>query len=241
MPTKEKPKAVCHPERDAWARNLCRSCFDSVRKTGKLPTTLRGPERIAAEEFAPLVGSSRPRLHPSTIEPIAIKPAQKAEPAFNTADPKVSEFVAGAVVKSLLDYRAAARMLKPDLSPVQQATLAYQLECDANVQAAVQSKMAKRGLDEASKQQYISILWSMIGDTRPESEKLRLQALRLLSKVFLPEGSPAGLEKPADLPIVDLDAGLEKMGLSKSVITSAQFRSDVDPETQADLDSEEEQ
>ena len=51
-----KIKAVCHPERDAWAHHLCRSCFDSVQKTGKLPTTLRGPERIAAEENAKQLG-----------------------------------------------------------------------------------------------------------------------------------------------------------------------------------------
>jgi hypothetical protein len=235
MTMETKIKAVCHPERDAWAHHLCRSCFDSVRKTGKLPTTLRGPERIAAEEFVPRVGSSRKKLHPSTIDPIAIKAAQNDEPAFNTFDPKVSEYIAGAVVKSLLDYRSAARMLKPDFSPSHQAVLAYQLERDANVQAAVQRELAKRGLDESSKEQYVKILWSMVGDTRPESEKLRLQALRLLSKVFLPESQPVGIAKPEALPISDISEGLKQMGLGPEVL--AQVSASV-PELDDQTDEE---
>src|SRR5439155_8166818 len=107
---------------------------------------------------------------------------------------------------------------KPDFSPSQQAVLAYQLERDANIQAAVQRELAKRGLDEASKQQYVSILWSMVGDTRPESEKLRLQSLRLLSKVFLPESQSTGVARPEALPIVDLAEGLKQMGLGPEVL-----------------------
>jgi hypothetical protein len=42
------------------------------------------------------------------IEPKVIK-VEQSEPAFNTADPKVSDFIAGAVVKNLLSYPAAVR------------------------------------------------------------------------------------------------------------------------------------
>lgn len=220
MAMKPKINAVCHPDRNAWAHHLCRSCFDTVRKTGKLLTSLRGPERIAAEEYVPLVGNSRKKLHPSGIEPVAVKSAQTEEPAFNTADPLVASHISGAIVKALLDFRSAVRVLRPDLTPFQQATLAYALERDPNIQAAVQTELAKRGLGDEDKRQYIAMLWQMAGDIRPESEKLRLQSLRLLARVFLPEGTQAGAVKPESLPLQGLDAGLEKMGLSDSVVAA---------------------
>jgi len=241
MALKEKIKAVCHPKKEAWAHRLCRSCFDSVRKTGKLPTTLRGPERIAAEEFVPLVGHGRKKLHPSTIEPIAIKPAQIEEPAFNTFDSRVAEHVAGAVVKSLLDFHAAARLLQPDFPEHKQAALAHQLECDPNVQSAVQLELSKRGLGAEDKQRYVSMLWQMAGDTRPQSEKLRLQALRLLARVFLPEGQPAGSQKPEPLLVSDLDAGLERMGIGSQIEKQVPDVAAIDPETKAELESEEQE
>src|SRR5439155_207994 len=113
------------------ARSLCRACSDlAARGIHECPPTVP-PEACEATEAAmqevPISKKMGPRLHPSTIEPKAIK-VEQVEPAFNTADPKVSDFIAGAVVKNLLSYPAAVRQLKPDLPPVQQATLAYQLE-----------------------------------------------------------------------------------------------------------------
>ena len=237
MALKEKIRAVCHPEKDAWAHRLCRSCYDTVRKTGKLPTTLHGPERIAAEVFVQYVGHGK-KLHPSTIEPIALKPAQNDEPAFNTFDPRVAEHVAGAVVRSLLDFHAAARLLKPDFAPYKQAELAHQLERDPNVHAAVQAELAKRGLGEEDKQRYISMLWQMAGDTRPQSEKLRLQALRLMARVFLPEGSPAQ-SAPTNLPISGLEDGLEKMGIGSQIEKQVSDGvSEMDPDAKEELESE---
>jgi|SRR5579864_1036801 len=240
MALKEKIRAVCHPEKDAWAHQLCRSCYDTVRKTGKLPTTLHGPERIAAEQFVQYVGNGRKKLHPSTVEPIVVKPAQiDEEKVFNTYDPRVAEHVAGAIVKSLLDYHAAARLLKPDFAPHKQAELAHALERDPNIHAAVQTELAKRGLGDEDKQRYISMLWQMAGDTRPQSEKLRLQSLRLLARVFLPEGHPTGSQKPEALPLAGIDEGMEKMGIGSQIDRQVSDGiAEVDPDAKEELDSE---
>jgi hypothetical protein len=99
----------------------------------------------------------------------------------------------------------------------------------------VQKELAKRGLGDEDKQRYISMLWQMAGDVRPQSEKLRLQALRLLARVFLPEGSPAGASKPEALPLAGIDEGMEKMGIGSQIDKQVS-----DGVAEIDLDAKEE-
>ena len=152
-----------------------------------------------------------------------IPAAVQKEPAFNTADPAVAQHIAGAVAKALHDFRAAARILRPDLSLGAQAGLAHQLEHDPHVRAALQQELAKLGLTDEAKQKYFSLLWSAATDMSPQRERDRLNAMRLLARAFLPAENPSGKnEKPATLPIVDLNKGLDAMGLGDSVVAAAQ-------------------
>jgi hypothetical protein len=67
--------------------------------------------------------------------------------------------------------------------------------------------------------------------------------MRLLARAFLPAENPSGKnDQPATLPIVDLNAGLEAMGLGDAVVPSAQSDSgfEIDEETRSEMEREEE-
>jgi hypothetical protein len=220
------------------AKGLCKPCFDFFRKQAK--TNLAPPEiadelRAKVEAAGSLVPREDKRFRPvpasasgaarqlaEEIQPsVKVFDAVPKELPFNTADPVVAQHVAGAVAKSLHDFRAAAKILRPDLSPADQAGLAYQLERDPHVGAALQAELAKLGLTDEAKQKYFALLWSAATDFRPQAERDRLNAMRLLGRAFLPSDNPSGkTEAPATLPIVGLDAGLDKMGLSDAVVAS---------------------
>lgn len=254
-----KKQTICGHEVH-HAKGLCRPCFDFFRKQAKtniappdiadnlrskveaagilvpredkrfrpLPSSASGAARQLAEEVAPAVS--------------VIDPAQK-ERAYDTADPKVASHIASAVAKALHDYRAAARILRPDLAPAEQATLAHQLEQDQHVRAALQQELAKLGLTDEAKQKYFSLLWSAATDMRPQAERDRLNAMRLLGRAFLPAENPSGKnEAPAALPIEDLGKGLDQMGLSDAAVAAAQTNSnfEIDESTRNELEQDQE-
>src|SRR5262249_55235792 len=109
--------------------------------------------------------------------------------------------------------------------PAAQAILAHQLEQDPHVAAALQQELAKLGLTDDAKQKYFSLLWSAATGLRPQAERDRLNAMRLLGRAFLPSENPGKNEAPVTLPISDLNAGLEAMGLGDSVVAAAQENS----------------
>jgi hypothetical protein len=82
-------------------------------------------------------------------------------------------------------------------------------------------------------------VWRHALDDDPRNERKQIAALRLLARGFgLGEQSGKDFEKPAALPIVDLQVGLERMGLGDEVLTSvpaAEFRS-ADLEREAEED-----
>jgi hypothetical protein len=243
------------------AKGLCRSCFDFFRKQSKtniappdIPDELRGKVEAAGllvpredKRFRPLPSSAsaaaRQLAEEVTPARVAVASSVQKKLPYDTSDPKVAAHIAGAVAKSLHDFRAAVRILRPDLSPADQASLAHALEQDPYVRAAVQTELAKLGLTEEAKQKYFSLLWSAATDLRPQAERDRLNAMRLLGRAFLPAENPSGKnDKPATLAIVDLNAGLEVMGLGESVVQSAQSDSafEIDAETRAEMERDEE-
>lgn len=241
------------------ARGLCRSCHDFFRKQSKTnvaPPDIADELRVKVEAAGLLVPREDKRFRPlpssasgaarqlaEEVSPAVSTPAAvQKEPAFNTADPAVAQHIGGAVAKSLHDFRAAVRMLRPDLNPGEQAGLAHQLEHDPHVRAALQQELAKLGLTDEAKQKYFSLLWSAATDMSPQRERDRLNAMRLLARAFLPAENPSGKnEKPATLPIADLTKGLEAMGLGDSVVAAAQQDSsfEVDEETRTEMEREE--
>ena len=254
-----RKQAVCGHE-PHHARGLCRNCHDFFRKQSKtniappdVPDHLRAKVEAAGalvpredKRFGPIptTPSGTARLLAEEISPaIALpKPTQNDMP-FDTSDPKVAAHIAGAVAKSLHDFKAAARMLRPDLKPADQATLAYQLEQDPYVRASLQQELEKLGLSDDAKKRFIALLWSSATDLRPQAEKDRSNARRLLARAFLPAENPSSKnEAPVPLPITNLDAGLDRMGLGDDVVASVQTTQtsnfEIDEDTQAEMDRE---
>lgn len=198
MAKPKQPKmSVCHPTLLAYAKSLCRACYDSKRWTGRLPASVSGEARKLADEISGQVPRADRRF--------------EATKYVRTDRPDVANFVAGAIVKNFMDVGKAVEQIKPDLSPVQQAQTAHDLENDPNVQAAVQSELKRLGLDAASKEEYIRLLWRYAASEKLEDEKRQLTSLRLLGKAFLPE--QVQIEAPETLPLRGLDEGLKRMGL----------------------------
>jgi hypothetical protein len=243
------------------AKGLCRPCHDFFRKQAKTNIAPPGvPEelRVKVEAAGMLVPREDKRFRPLPESPSAaarqlaeevspsikvVKVVQKELP-FDTSDPKVASHIAGAVAKSLHDFRAAAKLLRPDLSSAEQATLANQLEQDPYVRAALQEELAKLGLTDDAKKLYISLLWSSATDMRPQAEKDRSNARRLLARAFLPSENPSGKnDTPVPLPISNLEAGLDNMGLGDEVVASVPAtqisNSDLDEETREEMEREE--
>ena len=216
--TKQPKMAVCHPTLPAYAKSLCRSCYDSKRWTGRLPTSVSGEVRKLADEISGPVPRADRRF--------------EATKYVRTDRPAVANFVAGAIVKNLMDVERAVDEIKPDLSPVQKAQTAHELENDPNILAAVQTELQRLGLDAESKEQYIRLLWRYAASEAPENEKRQLTSLRLLGKAFLPE--QVQIEAPETLPLRGLDEGLKRMGLGGDAVAT------LGPTNPVDLDDENE-
>lgn len=255
-----RKQTICGHEQH-HAKGLCRPCFDFFRKQAKTniaPPDIADELRAKVEVAGMLVPREDKRFRslPTTASGAARQLAEEVKPAINviadsaqkkipydTSDPQVAQHIAGAVAKSLHDFRAAARVLRPDLSPADQAILANQLEHDPHVRAALQGELAKLGLTDDAKQKYFSLLWSAATDMRPQAERDRLNAMRLLGRAFLPAENPTGkTEVPADLPIVDLNKGLDAMGLGESAVESAQLNSsfEIDESTRNEMERDQE-
>ena len=252
-----RKQTVCTHE-PHHAKSLCRPCFDFFRKQPK--TNIAPPEildelraKVEAagalvpredKRFRPLPssvsGAARQlfkEVHPA-VKVVDPPPVQKKFP-YDTADPKVAAYIAGAVAKALHDFRAAVRSLRPDLSPADQASLAHQLEQDQYVRAALQSELAKLGLTDEAKQKYFALLWSAATDMRAQAERDRLNAMRLLARAFLPsEDAGRKNDAPVVLPIAGLEQGLRDMGLSELTSAQATDAFEVDDETRKEMERE---
>lgn len=195
-PKQQPANAICHADRPAYARSLCRACYDSVRWRGKLPTTLAGEGRKIAEELAGKI-------------PCAARKPASASTYLRTIRPKVAEYVAGVVVKNALDIEKAVEELKPELSPVEVAVTAQKLENDPNVKAAIEKTLQKRGLDENSKDYYVERVWQHFDSEDPAHEKRQLLAMRILGNAFI--GSKIEVDHPEALRISGIDEGLKRL------------------------------
>ena len=211
--------AVCHPTLEAYAKGLCRRCYDSKRWTGNLPTSVSGAARKLADEISgPVPRADRKRFEESGY--------------VRASDPAVAQHVAGAIAKNLLDIEAAVRELKPELDSYEVSQVVAKLQKDPHVQAAVQKELEKLGLDEESKLKYVQLLWRYAASEAPENEKRQLTSLRLLGKAFLPQ--QVQIDKPETLPLKGLDEGLKRMGLGDDVVAA------LGPANPVDLDDDSE-
>jgi hypothetical protein len=214
-------QAICHVDRAAYAHGLCRKCVDSIRWGGRLknlPSTLSSEARQMAEEAAGKV----PRYKKN--------PERAAH--FRTTRESVSNFVADVAVRNGLDMERAVEEMRPELPPAQVAETAQTLQCDPNVKAAIEKALEKRGLDEASKAHFVSILWKYAESIDLNDEKKTLAAWRILGRGFVAE--KVVVDKPEALPLAGLEAGLKRMGLDDDVVAK------LGPAPETDLDEDEE-
>jgi hypothetical protein len=131
------------------------------------------------------------------------------------------------------------RELRLDLAPGDSAILAHQIRNSPEVRAQVQQQLEAFGLSENAKRTFFATVWRHALDDDPRNERKQIAALCLLARGFgLGEQSGKDFEKPAALRIVDLQVGLERMGLGDEVLASvpaAEFRS-ADLEREAEED-----
>jgi hypothetical protein len=195
-PRKRRPEhAVCHPDRAAYARSLCRPCYDRARWSGQVQHSSTGAKAIIEE-----VASQVPR---------AVRKIPTESQYIRTANPKVAEHVAAVMVKNCLDAEKAAAELKPDLSPLAVAQTAAKLENDPRVQRAVQKELQKRSLDKGSRDHFVELLWRYAESEDQIDEKRQLQAMRILGKAFISES--VEISKPSVLRITGIDEEIKQM------------------------------
>jgi len=153
-----------------YARGLCRKCYDRARWA----TT---PETAASVKGAVDLPLAK-----------ALKQVPKAKKVpFRVANPKIANLVANAAIKNALDMESAVQELKPELPPSQVARVASDLEAAPQVQQAIAKNLQKRGLDDASRERFVEILWTAAESTNPTEERRTLQSWRLLAKGLIPE------------------------------------------------------
>jgi hypothetical protein len=130
---------------------------------------------------------------------------------FRTSRESVSHFVADVAVKNSLDMERAVQEMRPELPAAQVVETAQTLKSDPNVKVAIEKALAKRGLDEASKAHFVSILWRFAESNDVNDERKTLAAWRILGRGFIAE--QVVVDKPEPLPLRNLDEGLRRMGL----------------------------
>lgn len=194
--TRKPDHAVCHPERAAYARSLCRPCYDRARWSGQVQSSTSSEARAVIDDVASQV-------------PRAVRKIPTESQYIRTANPKVAEHVAAVMVKNHLDAEKAAAELKPDLSPFAMAQTATKLENDPRVQRAVQKELQKRGLDKDSREHFVNLLWRYAESEDQIDEKRQLQSMRILGKAFISESIE--VTKPAVLRLRGFDEEIRQM------------------------------
>jgi hypothetical protein len=142
---------------------------------------------------------------------------------FRTSRESVANLVANAAVQNGLDLEKTVQELRPELPTAQAAIVAEQLEHDPHLKQAIQRTLQKRGLDENSKEHFVSILWRYAESTDVNDEKKTLAAWRILGRGFIAE--QVVVDKPETLPLAGLEAGLKRMGLDDDVVAKARSSS----------------
>ena len=187
-----------------YARGLCRKCYDRARWSSMPETaaTIKGAVDL------PLA---------KTLKQV---PKAKKVP-FRVANPKVANLIANAAIKHSLDLPAAVAELKPEFTPAQAERVASELEDTPQVQQAIEKGLQKRGLDDASRDRFVDILWTAAESSDPTDERRTLQAWRLLAKGLIPDRTEARVELE-ELKISGFEEGIARM------LGEAQDPNDID-------------
>lgn len=178
---------TCHPERSLYARGLCNSCYQTMRRREKQATE-----------------------HPD----IPVKPQKtEAEKVIgDVSNPKVAEYVATAAIKNQMDMQRAVKEIAPTLSPSKAAEVADSLEKNPAVQESIQRALEADGLDEHSRDVYVRRIWDWFLNGNKDQQ---LTAARILQRAFIAE--KVDPNRPQELVIRNYAEGVEKMFSSVDV------------------------
>jgi len=213
-PASAKPfrPAACHPDRPVYGSGpLCRKCSDLVRWQGE-----RGKSKVRAyvDNNSTLSATMRAEVDEKlgklkAYAPHRKKPSDPDSKSIRTSNPKVAEHAAKVLILNALDGESAAKELKPDLSPADQAVLGKKLETDAHVHREVEKQLTPRGLSDLDREYFVRRLWQMFESTDPREEQKALSAMRILGKAFISE--KVENTQVEMLKIAGISEGLEKM------------------------------
>jgi hypothetical protein len=204
--------AACHPDRPVYGSGpLCRKCSDLVRWQGE-----RGKAKVRSyvDNNSTLSAAMRAEVDEKlgTLQayaPRRKKPTDPDSKYIRTSNPKVAKHAAKVLIVKNLDGESAAKELKPDLSPVDQAILGRKLETDPNVHREVEKQLTPRGLSDHDREYFVTRLWQMFDSTDPREEQKSLSAMRILGKAFISEKIEN--TQVEMLKIAGINEGLEQM------------------------------
>jgi hypothetical protein len=182
--------AACHPDRPVYGSGpLCRKCSDLVRWQGE-----RGKAKVRSfvDSNSSLSVAMRADVDDKlgklqAYAPRRKKPEDPDSKSIRTSNPKVAAHAAKVLIINNLDGESAAKELKPDLSPADQAILGRKLEVDSHVHREVEKQLAPRGLSDHDREYFVRRLWEMFESSDPREEQKSLSAMRILGKAFISE------------------------------------------------------
>jgi len=182
--------AACHPDRPIYGSGpLCRRCADLVRWQGE-----RGKAKVRSfvDSNSSLSAAMRADVDGKlgklqAYAPKRKKPEDPDSKQIRTSNPRVAKHAAKVLIMNALDGESAAKELKPDLSPADQAIQGRKLETDLHVHAEVERQLTPRGLSDHDREYFVTRLWQMFESTDPREEQKALSAMRILGKAFISE------------------------------------------------------
>jgi hypothetical protein len=191
-PPSAKPfrPAACHPDRSVYGSGpLCRKCSDLVRWQGE-----RGKAKVRSyvDSNSGLSAAMRADVEEwlgkmQAYAPRRKKPTYPDSKSIRTSNPKVAEHAAKVLIMNALDGESAAKELKPDLAPADQAVLGKKLETDPRIHREVEKQLTPRGLSDHDRDYFVTRLWEMFESNDPREEQKALSAMRILGKAFISE------------------------------------------------------
>jgi hypothetical protein len=105
--------------------------------------------------------------------------------AENILKPEVAQHVANAIVTSGMDYETAIPKALPETRAEDLGHTINIAKQSPVVQAAIQDRLKKRGLDSDSREYHVKKLWEWFESRQPAEERKTLQAARILGEVFI--------------------------------------------------------
>jgi hypothetical protein len=204
--------AACHGDRPIYGSGpLCRKCSDLVRWQGE-----RGKAKVRSyvDNNSSLSAAMRAEVDDKlgklqAYAPRRKKPEDPDSKSIRTSNPKVAKHAAKVLIMNALDGESAAKELKPDLAPADQAVLGKKLETDPYVHREIEKQLTPRGLSDHDREYFVTRLWQMFDSTDPREEQKSLSAMRILGKAFISE--KVENTQIETLKIAGISEGLERM------------------------------